>query len=154
LIWDLRSNGGGSMQAAQEILSYFIEEGLLFVAELKGGEQRPFVASGDGVAAKVPLLVLIGERTYSSAETAAVAIQERQRGTLIGETTYGKGTIQKTEPLIEDCMLQMTIARWLSPTGEWYEGRGVAPDIVVNDDEDTDEDEVLQFAVDYIKSTK
>jgi carboxyl-terminal processing protease len=151
LIWDLRSNGGGSMQAAQEVLSCFIEEGLLFVAELKGGEQRPFVASGDGVATEVPLLVLIGERTYSSAETAAVAIRERQRGTLIGGTTYGKGTIQKTEPLIEDCMLQLTIARWLSPAGEWYGGRGVAPDIVVNDDESTDEDEVLQFALDYIE---
>ncbi len=151
LIWDLRSNGGGSMQAAQEILSYFVEDGLLFMAELKDGGQRQFTAYEDGIAADIPLVVLIGERTYSSAETAAVTIKERQRGVLIGGTTHGKGTIQKTEALIEDCLLQMTIARWLSPTGEYYEGRGVTPDIVVRDDENTVEDEVLQFAVDYIE---
>jgi carboxyl-terminal processing protease len=151
LIWDLRSNGGGSMLAAQEILSYFIADGLLFEAELKGGEQQQFMATGDSLATDVPLVVLIGERTYSSAETAAVAIRDRQRGALVGETSYGKGTIQNTEPLIEECLLQMTIARWLSPLGQWYEGRGVEPDFVVSDDESTEQDEVLQFAVDYIE---
>jgi carboxyl-terminal processing protease len=151
LIWDLRSNGGGSMLASQEILSYFIADGLLFMAELKGGERQQFMANGDGIATDLPLVVLIGERTYSAAESSAVAIRDSQRGTLIGETSYGKGTIQKTEPLIEECLLQMTIAKWLSPSGQWYEGRGVEPDFVVSDDESTKEDEVLQFAVDYIK---
>jgi len=151
LIWDLRSNGGGSMLASQEILSYFIADGLLFMAELKGGERQQFMANGAGIATDLPLVVLIGERTYSAAESSAVAIRDRQRGALIGETTYGKGTIQKTEPLIEQCLLQMTVAKWLSPSGQWYEGRGVEPDFVVRDDESTAEDEVLQFAVDYIE---
>ena len=95
-------------------------------------------------------MVLIDEHTYSSAETAAAAIGERGRGALIGSATYGKGMIQDTVPLVEDCMLRMTIAKWLSPTGEWYDGRGVTPDILVSDDPNTEEDEVLQFAVDYI----
>jgi carboxyl-terminal processing protease len=151
LIWDLRSNGGGSMLTSQEILSYFIAEGLLFTAELKGGEQQQFMASGNGIATDVPLVVLIGERTYSAAESSAVAVRDRQRGTLIGETTFGKGTVQKTEPLIAECLLQVTIAKWLSPAGQWYEGRGVEPDFFVSDDESTGEDEVLQFAVDYIE---
>jgi carboxyl-terminal processing protease len=150
LIWDLRSNGGGSMQATQDTLSHFIKDGLLFTVELEGGEQEQFVANGDGMASDVPLVVLVGERTYSAAETAAAAIQERQRGTVIGSQTYGKGTVQATIPLIEDCMLQMTIAKWLSPTGQWYEGRGVTPDISVADDERTEADEVLEFAVDYM----
>jgi carboxyl-terminal processing protease len=102
------------------------------------------------MASDVPLVVLVGERTYSAAETAAAAIQERQRGTVIGSQTYGKGTVQATIPLIEDCMLQMTIAKWLSPTGQWHEGRGVTPDISVADDERTEADEVLEFAVDYM----
>lgn len=65
--------------------------------------------------------------------------------------TYGKGKIQTTVPLIEDALLQFTIAHWLSPSGEWYEGRGVAPDITVSDDPDTEGDEALQFALDYMR---
>jgi len=150
LIWDLRDNGGGSMQVTQEVLSYFIEDGLLFSAELKGGERKPFMALGDGIATDVLLAVLIGENTYSSGETAAAAIAGRQRGVLIGSTTHGKGTIQDTIPLVEDCMLHMTIAKWLSPTGRSYDGQGVPPDVFARDDPDTDADEVLQLAVDHL----
>jgi carboxyl-terminal processing protease len=150
LIWDLRSNGGGSMEATQDILSYFIQDGLLFTVELEGGEQKQFVASGEGMATDIPLVVLVGERTYSAAEAAAAAIAERERGAIIGSQTYGKGTVQATIPLIQDCMLQMTVARWLSPTGQWYEGRGVTPDISATDDEGAEEDLVLQLAIDYI----
>jgi carboxyl-terminal processing protease len=150
VIWDLRSNGGGSMNTARDILSYFIGDGLLFTAQLKGGKQKEYMAEGDAIAPDVPLVVLVGEHTYSAAETAAVAVQERGRGILIGNTTYGKGLIQTTVPLVENCMLHMTIAKWLSPTGEWYGERGVTPDFVVTDDDATEEDEVLQFAVDYI----
>jgi carboxyl-terminal processing protease len=148
LIWDLSSNGGGSMEAAQEILSYFIQDGLLFTAELKGEQQTKFTAEGQAIAADIPLVVLVGERTYSAAETAAAAIAETGRGTLIGSTTYGKGTIHAIYPLGEDALLQMTIAKWLSPTGQWYDGRGVTPEIVVNDAES--DEKVLQFAVEYL----
>lgn len=150
LIWDLRGNSGGSMEATQAILSYFIKDGLLFTAELKGGRQTPFMAQGEGIASDIPLVVLIDEGTYSSAETAAAAIRDRARGILIGSTTHGKGTIQTTVPLIEDSMLHFTIAKWLSSAGQWYEGVGVAPDIVMSDNPSTNEDEVLQFALDYI----
>jgi len=151
IIWDLRSNGGGSMDAAQEILSYFLDDGLLFLAELQGGEQRRFMAQGDSLAPSIPLIVLTGERTYSAAETAASSIAERGRGILIGGVTHGKGTIQATLPLMEDTMLQLTIAHWLSPSGEWYEGRGVAPQIAVTDDPNTEVDEVLQAALSYLQ---
>ena len=69
----------------------------------------------------------------------------------MGSTTYGKGTINATFPLVEDCMLQMTIAKWLSPTDRWYGERGVSPDIFVSDDPTTDDDEVLQVAVDTMQ---
>lgn len=150
LIWDLSSNGGGSMEAAQDILSYFIQDGLLFTAQLKGGKQRQFMAQGEAIAADVPLVVLVGEHTYSAAETAAAAIADTARGAVIGSKTYGKATIQATYPLGEDVLLQMTIAKWLSPTGQWYQGRGITPHFAVSDDESTEEEEVLQFAVDYL----
>ncbi len=151
IIWDLRSNGGGSMEAAQEILSYFIDEGVLFVVELKDGEKRPFSANGNALAADIPLVVLVGERTYSSAETSAISVMENERGILIGSTTYGKGTVQETVPLLDDSMLQYTVAHWLSPSGEWVEKKGITPQIYVEDDPETETDEVLAEAIRYIE---
>ncbi|KAA3663159.1 MAG: PDZ domain-containing protein [Chloroflexi bacterium] len=151
IIWDLRSNGGGSMDAAQENLSYFIDEGLLFTVALKDGKERPYPANGNTLAPNIPLVVLIGERTYSSAETAAISIAENERGILIGSTTFGKGTVQETVPLLDDSMLQYTVAHWLSPSGVWVEKKGVAPQIYVEDDPATEADEVIEEAVRYIE---
>jgi carboxyl-terminal processing protease len=151
LIWDLRSNGGGSMEATQKVLSYFIEDGVLFLAELSNGRQRSFEANGQTLALEIPLVVLIGERTYSSAETAAIAIADHQRGTLIGQTTHGKGTIQEAVGLVDGSMLQYTVAYWLSPNGQNYDGKGVPPDLFIADDPTTDTDEVLEFALTYIR---
>jgi carboxyl-terminal processing protease len=155
IIWDLRSNGGGSMEAAQTILNYFIEDGILFTAEQSRGRVREFKADKQKIIdADVPLVVLIGERTYSAAETAAATISETGRGITIGSTSFGKGTIQATIPLANDCLLQLTVAKWLSPSGQWYDGRGVEPDISVQDDPNTQEDEVLQYAVNYVLQGK
>lgn len=152
LIWDLRSNGGGSMEAAQGVLSQFIGDGVLFRAELHGGELQEFAAQGDGLAREIPMVVLIGQHTYSAAETAAISMSDRGRAVLIGGVTYGKGTIQTTVPLIDGSLLQFTIAKWLSPDGTWVQGVGVPPDIEVVDDPETDVDEVLETAVDYIEA--
>ena len=151
LIWDLRSNGGGSMEAAQAILSTLIGDGLLFSTEEKDGKRTDFAANGKPINTEIPLVVLVGSRTYSAAETSASAIQERKRGTVMGGVTFGKGTVQATVPLTEDCLLQFTVARWLSPSGKWYEKIGVSPDIAVSDDPATEQDEVLEAAINYLK---
>lgn len=147
LIWDLRNNEGGDMQAAQEILSYFIDNGLLFTAQLTSGRTVEFRAKGGAIAANIPLVVLIDKTTYSAAETSTAAIAETGRGKTIGSKTFGKGVIQATMPLLNNTMLQMTVAKWLSPKGEWFHGRGVSPQIEVTDDPATPADEVLQKAV-------
>ncbi len=155
IIWDLRSNGGGSMDTAQTILNYFIGDGVLFTAELSQGRVREFKADKQQlIDAEIPLVVLIGEHTYSAAETAAATVSETGRGITMGSTSYGKGTIHATIPLLNDCLLQLTIAKWLSPSGQWYDGRGVEPDIPVQDDPQSEEDQVLQYAVDYILQGK
>jgi carboxyl-terminal processing protease len=154
LIWDLRNNEGGDMQAAQDILSYFIEDGLLFSAELTRDRNVQFFAKGGAIAGDIPLVVLIDGTTYSAAETAAATVIEMGRGTTIGSTSYGKGLIQTTMPLKDDVLLQMTIAKWLSSSGEWYHERGVPAQIEVRDDPDTEIDEVLAIAVETLKSGK
>jgi carboxyl-terminal processing protease len=118
LIWDLRNNEGGDMLAAQEILSFFIDQGLLFSASLTNDRTVQFQATGGALAPDLPLVVLIDETSYSAAETCAAAIAETGRGKTVGRTTYGKGVIQATIPLADHTLLQMTVAKWLSPNGE------------------------------------
>ena len=152
LIWDLRNNEGGDMQAAQDILSYFIEDGLLFTAELTRGRTVEFRAKGNAIAAEIPLVVLMDKTSYSAAETCAAAIAETGRGKTIGSNSFGKGLIQATVPLLDDTLLQMTIAKWRSPNGEWYQERGVPPQIEVIDDPATETDELMQNAVEVLLS--
>jgi len=151
LIWDLRNNEGGDMQAAQDILSYFIKEGLLFTAVMTHDRTVEFKAEGGAIAADIPLVVLIDKTTYSAAETCAAAVAETGRGKTIGQETYGKGVIQATMPLVDDAMLQMTVAKWLSPKGEWYHGHGVLPQISIGD-ASTGTDEILQKAIEVLQA--
>jgi carboxyl-terminal processing protease len=152
LIWDLRANEGGDMQAAQEILSYFINDGLLFSAELTDDRRVQFFAKGGAIAGDIPLMVLMDKTTYSAAETAAAAIADTGRGTTVGSDSFGKGLIQATIPLTDGSMLQMTVAKWLSIRGEWYHGHGVPAQIAAIDDPATEEDEVLQKAIDSLST--
>ena len=151
LILDLRDNRGGSTEAAQQIASYFIKEGLLFTAELKGGTSRPFLAQGDAIATAIPMVVLVNNETYSAAEAVAAAIHERQRGVLIGVQTHGKSEIQTTVPLSDGSLLHYTIGKILSPTGQWYQGRGVTPDLVVKDERGDQSDAILEAALNYVR---
>jgi carboxyl-terminal processing protease len=151
LIWDLRDNRGGSMEAAQQIVSDFIEDGRLFTVELKGSTQKHFLAQGDAVAPDIPLVVLVNNDTYSSAEAAAAAIQEWERGKLIGVQTHGKSEVQTTAPLGDGSLLHYTIGKILSPVGQWYQGRGLTPDIVVNDERSAQSDAILASAIDYLR---
>jgi carboxyl-terminal processing protease len=153
LIWDLRDSRGGSMQATQAILNYFIADGVFYRAEFKDGHQESFAADGSAPFANLPLVVLVDGRTYSSSEMAALALQEHQRAILIGVKTEGKGTIQDTIALDDQHLLRVTIANWLSPSGRWLQDQGITPQFTVVDDPQTATDEVLTFAINYIEQT-
>jgi carboxyl-terminal processing protease len=150
LIWDLRDNRGGSILAAQQIMSYFIKDGLLFTAELKGPTEKPFVAQVVNCYESSSRRI-INDQTASAAEAAAAAIQERRRGTLVGAQTHGKSEIQTTLPLGDGSLLHFSIGKLLSPAGQWYQDRGVTPDMLANDVRDAQSDQVLETAVDYIR---
>ena len=151
LIWDLRDNRGGSIAAAQQIMSDFIKDGLLFTVELKGPTQKPFIAQGNEFVTDLPVVVLVNDQTASMAEAAAAAIQERRRGTLIGVQTHGKSEMQTTLSLGDGSLLHFSIGKLLSPTGQWYQGRGITPDVVVDDVRGAQSDKVLESAIDYLR---
>jgi carboxyl-terminal processing protease len=150
IIWDLRSNGGGSVQTAQRILSMLIEDEILYQVEFPDQSREIFYPVDDIEASDIPIVILIGEHTYSAAEMSAAAIQDGSRGLLIGGTSFGKGTIQNTNEISEGVLLQLSIAKWLSPQGTWYEGEGVQPDIFIKDQPETSKDEILEKAIDIL----
>ena len=152
IIWDLRFNGGGSMEATRQTLDLFLDDGMAFYARVRDGTLIPYPTASGGIAENIPLVVLIGPHTYSAPETAAAAIRDRGRGILIGESTYGKDSIITSINLSDGSSIRFTVARWLSPVSQQtYEGEGVPADIIVPSDPTPGEDPALQAAILYIK---
>ena len=155
LILDLRGNPGGSLFAAIDIVSQFIGDGVVMLEEDADGKRQVFTARPNGLATRVPLAVLIDKGSASASEIVAGAIKDRARGTLIGETTFGKGTVQNWNTLGGgEGGLRLTIARWLTPNGTWVHGKGIAPDIAVprtSEDRLAGRDPQLDRAVQHLR---
>lgn len=138
LILDLRDNSGGYVDTAIEIISQFVAEGPVMIEKLGTGEEIPFDAIPGGIATEIPLVVLVNGGSASASEIAAGAIQDYERGLIVGTTTFGKGSVQNWIPLNNDQgAVKVTIARWLTPDGRLIHEVGLTPDYVV---ELTDED--------------
>lgn len=155
LILDLRGNQGGSMGATANFLSLFLpEDALLFQAERKDGIVTEMLASNaDPYNPDIHLVILTDGKTLSSSEMAAAVLTETGRGTVIGETTGGKGMMQIAEPLSDGYLLQYSFAKWLSPSGQWSHESGVLPAIEVADNPETPEDEPLDRAIDFMQAS-
>jgi carboxyl-terminal processing protease len=138
MILDLRNNPGGERDTAVEISSQFIGDGVIMYQEYGDGSRDSFEAVKGGLATDIPLVVLINEGSASASEIVAGAIQDYERGTLVGMVSFGKGSVQNWIPLVDDQgLVRVTIARWLTPKGRTIHELGVEPDIEV---EYTEED--------------
>lgn len=138
IILDLRNNGGGYLTTAIEVVSQFIPRGVVMYEEYGDGTRRTFEALRGGLATEVPLVVLVNEGTASASEITAGAIQDYDRGLLVGVKTYGKGSVQNWIELDNNGGgVRVTVARWLTPKERQIHGLGLEPDVVV---ERTDED--------------
>ncbi len=152
LIFDLRDNPGGLLDESIFVTSQFIDEGVITIEKLKGDKEQVFEAQPGGVALDVPLVVLVNRGSASASEIVAGAIQESGRGTVLGEQTFGKGTVQIPHALSNGSELRVTIAEWLTPSGKQIDGEGIVPDVYV---ERTQEDFVdgldpqLERAIEY-----
>jgi len=151
VVWDLRGNGGGSLNELLQTLDYILGDEVAFYSESADGRLKPYYTTSGDFAEQIPLVVLIDNDTYSAPEVAAAAVSELQRGILVGQTTHGKGTINTVFALGDGSTMRLTVARWLSALhGVSYEGIGVSPDVFITDDPATSADEVLQWAVAYL----
>jgi carboxyl-terminal processing protease len=134
LILDLRGNPGGYVTAARAIASQFIGSGVIFWEQDAAGEPVATNAASGGVAtdSTIRLVVLVDKGTASASEIVAGALQDSGRATLVGQVTYGKGTVQQWQELSgEGGAFRLTIARWLTPDQRWIHQTGLTPDVEV-----------------------
>src|SRR3990172_7479308 len=156
LILDLRNNGGGFLNTAVEITSEFVEDGVVLYEEYGDGTRDTYKAQDSGLATDIPLIVLVNQGTASASEILAGAIQDYERGQLVGETTFGKGSVQVSRLLSDNKgALRITIAHWLTPHERQIHGIGLEPDVVVpltEEDLLADRDPQLERAVELLQA--
>jgi carboxyl-terminal processing protease len=155
LIFDLRGNPGGFLDQAVQVSDLFLPEGLVLTERRSDGQELEFTSSNDGPGQDIPLVVLVNGGSASASEIVAGAVQDRGRGILIGEATFGKGSVQLLHTLSDGSELRVTVARWYTPNGNAIHGDGLAPDIEVlmtPEDLDADRDPQLERAIEYLKT--
>ena len=136
LVLDLRSNPGGLLDAAVRVADEFLADGIIV-----SGTGRPRKAQFEQTAAPgdalegVPTVVLVNSASASASEIVAGALQDHGRARIVGETTYGKGSVQTVMPLGEGSALKLTTSRYLTPSGRSINGSGIEPDVVVHSDD-------------------
>jgi carboxyl-terminal processing protease len=135
LVLDLRGNAGGLLAESVEVASEFLDGGVVFYEKTRGGEE-PTETTQTGTATDLPLVVLVDGGTASAAELVAGAIKDRERGILIGQKTYGKGSVQLIFRLSDDSSIHITSAEWFTPTHAALSGNGLEPDIVTTPTDD------------------
>ncbi|MCA9952012.1 MAG: S41 family peptidase [Anaerolineales bacterium] len=154
LIVDVRRNPGGSLQTVVDVADQFLTEGPVLVQDFGAENKRTFSADDNDLAEEIPLVILIDEGSASASEVLAGAIRDRGRGILLGQTSFGKGTVQTWHELSNQGGLRITIARWLTPDENWINKTGLDPDIFIplpEFEEGVDfEDTQLQAAIDYL----
>ncbi|MDH5596787.1 MAG: S41 family peptidase [Candidatus Peregrinibacteria bacterium] len=156
LILDLRYNGGGYLDGAIDIASEFLEnEKVVTIKKRNPEEDEVIYVNGQARLASLPLVVLINKGSASASEIVAGAIQDHKRGTIIGETSFGKGTVQTVENLVGGSSLRVTIAKWFTPNDQNISESGITPDIMIErtvEDFEADRDPQMDKAMDYLKN--
>ena len=132
LILDLRGNGGGFLHTAVNVASQFLSEGVVLSERFGDGQETIYEAEGGGRATQIALVVLIDGGSASASEIVAGAIQDHDRGLLVGETSFGKGSVQNWIELNDNQgAVRVTIARWYTPDGRQIHEVGLTPDVEV-----------------------
>ncbi|CAN5749158.1 S41 family peptidase [soil metagenome] len=131
-ILDLRGNPGGFVHEAVDVASLFLDDGVVYIRETSAGERIPVDVNPNTEPTALPLVVLIDRNSASSAEIVAGAIASAGRATLIGETTFGTGTVLLSFNLGDGSAIRLAVERWLTPDEELIFGRGIEPTIALS----------------------
>lgn len=149
LIIDLRDNGGGLVDVTCDILDRLLPEGLIVYTEDKNGNKEEATSDAECFAGE--MAVLVNGNSASASEIFAGAIKDYGVGTLIGTQTFGKGIVQSLFPLSDGSAIKITVSRYYTPAGNNIHEVGIAPDIVLEQDPNSEDDEQLIKAIDILR---
>lgn len=150
IILDLRSNPGGILTAVVDVASYFLKEGVVVDVVDNQGNHATMDVEHKPVTTDLPLVVLVDSYSASGSEVLAGALQDYGRAPIAGTTTFGKGSVNILLQLKDGSGLYITTARWLTPKGHLIEGEGIHPDYEL----EVEGEDAIQWAIDYLKSSK
>ena len=152
IVFDLRQNPGGWLDQAVEVADLFLDDGTVLIERWSDGREEVFEAHSGDVGEDIPLVVLVNVGSASASEIVAGALQDRERAILVGEPTFGKGSVQRPFTLSDGSELRVTIALWFTPNDQVIHGQGLTPDIEVPwpEDVEPDLDPQLERAVEYL----
>jgi len=145
-VLDLRQNPGGLLDQAVAVASLFVEHGIV-VSLVSRHEPRAVFRAAGAVATRLPVVVLVDRFSASSSEIVAAALRDHHRATVVGERTFGKALVQSIDPLGGGAALELTIARYFTPSGRDISNVGIAPQIRARDNPRTTTDEALATAL-------
>jgi len=145
IILDMRNNPGGYLDGAVDVASEFIKDGLIVTQQGRTSSHQ-YMSKGYGRLADYPINVVVNGGSASAAEIVAGALRDRKGAQLIGEKTFGKGTVQDALQLPSGAGLHVTIAKWILPKGDWIQKTGIPVNTEVKDDKNTPADEVIDKA--------
>ena len=132
VVLDLRGNGGGFLSSALSVASQFLPDGATVAFETKrSGPNVRHRTGQDGPSLQMPLVVLVDADTASAAEIVAAALADNRRAPLVGEQTFGKGSVQLSFDLSDDSLIRVTVGKWLTAAGVPIDGTGLSPDVEV-----------------------
>ena len=153
VILDLRRNPGGALDATVSVADMFLEDGIVLTQVDRDGNRTEYRAKSGGEGVDLQVALLVGPGSASGSEVLSGALRDHGRAKLIGEQTFGKGSVNHIRELSNGGALYVTIARWLTPNGEQIEGVGLAPDIPVTLSEEdiaNNRDTQMFAAIDYL----
>lgn len=155
IVLDLRDNPGGILDSAVTVASQFLKQGIVLYTLDSSGNKETYDVKPGGLATDLPLAVLVNSNSASASEVVAGALQDYGRAPLIGNQTFGKGSVDHFRQLSDGSAIYISIGRWYTPNGRQIEGNGLTPDIVVNTTEQDIQlgnDPQLDRAIEYIRS--
>lgn len=150
MIIDLRNNPGGYLETAVNIASYFIKDGVIVSEKGKDDVKKEYNAQGKAKLDNLKVAVLTNEGSASASEILAGALQDRKGSKIIGEKTFGKGSVQELYDLSDGSAVKITVASWYTPNGRQINGEGIKPDIEIKDNEASKTDEQLDRVLQYL----
>ncbi len=156
IVLDLRYNGGGYLDTAVDVLSDFLKgkQEAVVIKKRDDKENETMYVSGDAALMNVPLVVLVNKGSASASEIVAGAIQDHKRGVVMGEQTFGKGSVQEVDKMPDGSSLRITIAKWYTPNGRSINEVGITPDRIIpftDADAEARKDPQLDEAIKYLK---